>query len=82
MLLKVLVTIFFAFWPSAQCLPSHCFDYYSEFSLDPEYNMNQNPPNGTKIKDDTILYKILEVSFKTCGFGNMSFNVIEIVITI
>ena len=45
-------------------LPSWCYDYYSEFSLDQDYNPTIYPEVNTTITDITTLYKISEVSFK------------------
>ena len=45
-------------------LQSWCYDYYSEFSLDQDYNPTIYPEVNTTITDITTLYKISEVSFK------------------
>ena len=42
-------------------LPSYCFNYYSEFSLDQDYNPTIYPEVNTTITDITTLYKISEV---------------------
>ena len=51
-------------------LPSYCFDYYSEFSLDQDYNPTIYPEVNTTITDITTLYKISEVSFKIVAFNS------------
>ena len=45
-------------------LSSWCYDYYSEFSLDQDYNPTIYPEVNTTVTDITTLYKISEVSFK------------------
>jgi len=52
-----------------QGLPSWCFDYYSEFSLDQDYNPTIYPEVNTTITDITTLYKISEVIIYTVGLG-------------
>ena len=46
-------------------LQSWCYDYYSEFSLDQDYNPTIYPEVNTTITDITTLYKISEVSLKS-----------------
>ena len=50
-------------------LPSWCFDYYSEFSLDEDYNPTIYPEVNTTITDITTLYKISEVTLYNLGLG-------------
>ena len=73
MLQKFCVTILFACFCCTRSLPNECFNYYEEFSLHPLYNINQNPPGGTKVSDQTTLYKILEVSLNVFG-DNMALD--------
>ena len=56
-------------------LPSYCFNYYSEFSLDQDYNPNIYPEANTTITDITTLYKISEVrTFMLFEFLNSIFT--------
>ena len=59
-------------------LPSYCFDYYSEFSLDQDYNPTIYPEVNTTITDITTLYKISEVSVTVDT--SYSFEVIRFII--
>ena len=43
-------------------LPPFCYNYYTEFELDEDYNPNIYPEVNTKITDITTLYKVSEVS--------------------
>ena len=45
----------------ASGLPSYCYNYYSEFLLDEDYNPSIYPEVNTTIEDITTLYKISEV---------------------
>ena len=49
-------------WHVGCSVPGECFNYYSEFSLDPSYNPNVTPDINTTITENTTIYKILEVS--------------------
>ena len=42
-------------------LPTYCYNYYSEFSLDEHYNPTIYPEVNTTITDITTLYKVSEV---------------------
>ena len=45
-------------------LASYCKSYYSEFSLNENYNPTIYPEVKTKITDITTLYKVSEVIYK------------------
>ena len=42
-------------------LPEYCYNYYSEFALDENYNPAIYPEINTTITDITTLYKVSEV---------------------
>ena len=42
-------------------LPAYCYNYYTEFALDEDYNPNIYPEVNTTITDITTLYKVSEV---------------------
>ena len=45
-------------------LPEYCYNYYSEFALDEDYNPSIYPEVNTTITDLTTLYKVSEVGKK------------------
>ena len=48
---------------SVSGLPSYCYHYYSEFSLNDDYNPTIYPEVNTTITDITTLYKVSEVIY-------------------
>ena len=55
--------LLFTSFYSVSGLPSYCYHYYSEFSLNDDYNPTIYPEVNTTITDITTLYKVSEVIY-------------------
>ena len=54
--------LLYTFFCSVCGLPSYCYNYYSEFALNEDYNPTVYPEINTTITDLTTLYKVSEVT--------------------
>ena len=56
--------IYFVTWfvfDQAYGIPTYCHHYYSEFSLNKDYNRNIDPEVNITVSEITYLYNVVEV---------------------